>query len=200
MDEIAFWRDENSATPDEQTYKAVLPALASIPGSLLIGISSPYRRSGLLWRKYREHFGKDGDVLVIQAPTRSLNPLIDSAIIEAALVDDPAAAACEWMAEFRADIAGFLDDSSINAAVDTGRPLELPPRDSVVYQAFVDASAGRHDAFCIAIGHREDDRIIADVVLGRKPPFDPATVAGEFAALAKNYRCSGVIGDAYAGE
>ena len=53
LDELAFWRDETSATPDEQTYRAILPALASIPGSILIGISSPYRRNGLLWRKYR---------------------------------------------------------------------------------------------------------------------------------------------------
>jgi hypothetical protein len=200
LDELAFWRDETSATPDEQTYKAILPALASIPGSILIGISSPYRRNGLLWRKYREHFGKDGDVLVIQAPTRTLNPLIDPAIIEAALVDDPAAAACEWLAQFRDDIAGFLDEPSIDAAVDMSRPLELPPREGVAYLAFVDASAGRHDAFCIGIAPRDGDTIIADVIRGRKPPFDPATVAGEFAALAKEYRCTKVTGDNYSGE
>lgn len=200
LDECAFWRDDSSATPDEQTYKAILPALASLPGSILIGISSPYRRNGLLWRKYREHFGRDGDVLVIQAPTRTLNPLIDPAIIEAALVDDPAAAACEWLAQFRDDIAGFLDEPSIDAAVDAGRPLELPPREGIAYQVFVDASAGRHDAFCIGIAHREGETIIADVIRGRKPPFDPATVAGEFAALAREYRCSEVTGDNYSGE
>jgi hypothetical protein len=200
LDECAFWRDDSSATPDEQTYKAIMPALASLPGSILIGISSPYRRNGLLWRKYREHFGKDGDVLVIQAPTRTLNPLIDPAIIEAALVDDPAAAACEWLAQFRDDIAGFLDEPAIEAAIDDSRPLELPPREGIAYHAFVDASAGRHDAFCIGIAHREGDRIIADVIRGRKPPFDPATVAGEFAALAKEYRCTKVTGDNYSGE
>ena len=179
LDELAFWRDETSATPDEQTYRAILPALASIPGSILIGISSPYRRNGLLWRKYREHFGKNGDVLVIQAPTRTLNPLIDPAIIEAAIEDDPAAAACERLAQFRDDIAGFLDEPAIDAAVDASRPLELPPRDGIVYQTFVDASAGRHDAFCIGIAHREGETIVADVIRGRKPPFDPATVAGK---------------------
>jgi len=200
LDETAFWRDETSATPDEETYKAILPALASIPGSILIGISSPYRRNGLLWRKYREHFGKNGDVLVIQAPTRTLNPLIDPAIIEAALADDPVSAACEWLAQFRDDIAGFLDEASIEAAIDASRPLELPPREGISYQAFVDASAGRHDAFCIGIAHREGETIVADVIRGRKPPFDPAIVAGEFAALAKEYRCGKVIGDNFSGE
>ena len=73
----------------------------------------------------------------------------------------------------------FLTRPAIDAAVDASRPLELPPRDGIVYQAFVDASAGRHDAFCIGIAHREGETIVADVIRGRKPPFDPATVAGE---------------------
>ena len=132
--------------------------------------------------------------------TRTLNPLIDPAIIEAAIEDDPAAAACERLAQFRDDIAGFLDEPAIDAAVDASRPLELPPRDGIVYQTFVDASAGRHDAFCIGIAHREGETIVADVIRGRKPPFDPATVAGEFAALARQYHCSKVVGDNYSGE
>jgi hypothetical protein len=73
-------------------------------------------------------------------------------------------------------------------------------REGIAYQVFVDASAGRHDAFCIGIAHREGETIIADVIRGRKPPFDPATVAGEFAALAREYRCSEVTGDNYSGE
>jgi hypothetical protein len=93
-----------------------------------------------------------------------------------------------------------LDDASIDAAIDYGRPLELPPRDGLIYRAFADASAGRHDAFCFGIGHREGDRIVADVIRGRRPPFDPATVAAEYAALAKEYRCGKIVGDAYAGE
>ena len=80
------------------------------------------------------------------------------------------------------------------------RPLELPPRKGIQYRAFVDASAGRHDAFCIGIAHREKDRYIVDVVRGRHPPFDPSTVAAEFAALAKDYGCNEVCGDNFSGE
>ena len=69
FDEVAFWRDETSSKPDEETLKAIMPALASIPGSIVIGISSPYRKSGLLYKKYKQHFGRNGDVLVIKAPT-----------------------------------------------------------------------------------------------------------------------------------
>src|SRR2546423_837379 len=63
FDEVAFWRDETSATPDVEVYRAVKPALDA-SGGMLIGISSPYRRTGLLAARHRDHFGKDSDVLV----------------------------------------------------------------------------------------------------------------------------------------
>ena len=68
FDECAFWKDETSVKPDVETYRAVKPSLATLPGSMLVAISSPYRKSGLLYDKWRAHFGKDSDdVLVIQA-------------------------------------------------------------------------------------------------------------------------------------
>jgi hypothetical protein len=74
LDQVAFFRDENSASPDVELYNAIRPALASLPGSRIIGISSPYRKSGLLWNKYKKYFGQDDDdVLVMQAATRVLN-------------------------------------------------------------------------------------------------------------------------------
>jgi hypothetical protein len=47
FDETAFWRDESTATLDTEVYTAVLPALATT-GGMLIGISTPYRKIGLL--------------------------------------------------------------------------------------------------------------------------------------------------------
>lgn len=41
---------------------------------------------------------------------------------------------------------------------------------------------------------------IADGVWGRKPPFDPISVAKDLAAMPKSYRCAKIVGDAYAGE
>jgi hypothetical protein len=147
FDECAFWRDETTAQPDVETYRAVLPALATVCG-LLIAISSAYRRVGLLYTKHRDYFGQDNnDVLVVQGGTETFNPTIDRAVIEGARRDDPTAALSEWDAEFRGDLSAFLDD----AAIHRGRPMELPPRRDVRYHAFVDASAGRHYAFAICI-------------------------------------------------
>jgi hypothetical protein len=112
--------------------------------------------------------------------------------------------ASEYGGVFRSDLQSFLDDASIDAAIDIGRPAELPPQDKVQYFAFVDSSAGIHDAFTIGICHLEPvsptlQRIVADVIRGTRPPFDPATVAAEYAKLAADYGCSTVTGDAFAG-
>ena len=110
FDECAFWKDETSVKPDVETYRAVKPSLATLPGSMLVAISSPYRKSGLLYDKWRAHFGKDSDdVLVIQATSRQLNPTLDASLVEQALEDDPAAARSEWLGEWRNDLASFID-------------------------------------------------------------------------------------------
>jgi hypothetical protein len=142
--------------------------------------------------------------LVIKAPTTTLNPTIDPAIIERARADDPTAAASEWDAEFRTDISALLTDDVIDRAVDQNRPMEFGPRRDRKYFCFVDASGGMHDAFTCCVGHVEgdgDDSVfVADVVRGRPAPFDPASMAREYADLARRYGCSEVTGDAYAGE
>ena len=107
MDEVSYWRNELTVSPDVEVYRAAKPALATTPGTLMIGISSPYRRAGLLWRKFKKHWGQAGDVLVVRAPTRVLNPLIDEQLIAEALEDDPEAAKAEWEATFRTDIDDF---------------------------------------------------------------------------------------------
>lgn len=204
FDEVAYWRDESSAIPDIETYRAVLPSLATTNG-ILIGISSPYRKIGLLYQKYRDHFGVDGDeVLVVQGPTKLFNPTISDQVIAAQMRDDPTSASSEWEAEFRTDISTFLDDELIDAAIEHGRPLELPPRPHpAFYRAFTDASGGTgRDSYTLAIAHKEAERYVIDLVRGTRPgqKFDPQQVTKEYAELLKQYRVSGVTGDAYAAQ
>jgi Terminase large subunit, T4likevirus-type, N-terminal len=169
FDEVAFWRDETSATPDLETYRAVLPSLATTNG-MLIGISSPYRKLGLLHQKYRDHFGVDGEVLVVQGATKVFNPTLSDSVIETQRQADPTGAAAEWDAEFRTDISTFLDDELIDAAIEHGRPLELPPRPyPAFYRAFTDASGGTgRDAYTVSIAHMEAERYVIDVVRGTR--------------------------------
>jgi hypothetical protein len=200
LDECAFWRSEDSANPDLEVYNALRPGLASLPGSMLIGISSPYGRSGLLYKKFKDHYGKNSaDVLVIKAPTRVLNPTIDQAIIDEAMIDDPAAARAEWMAEFRDDVQGFLTREVIDAAVVSGR-FELPRMNGVSYVGFVDPSGGSADSMTLGIAHKEGERVIVDCLRERRPPFSPDDVVLEFAGALQSYGVHTVRGDRYAGE
>ncbi|WP_298106321.1 hypothetical protein [Bradyrhizobium sp.] len=196
LDELAYWRDENSAKPDEELYKAITPALATLDG-MIVGISSPYRKAGLLYNKFKRHFGQDGDVLVIQASTRQLNPTIDQSIIDRAMAEDPAAARAEWMGEFRDDIGGWLPLEVIESSVDQGVAAR-PPHPALTYRSFTDASGGRGDSFTCAIAHDFQGIAVLDCVVEIPPPFNPMEAIAQVAAVLREYGVTETEGDAYA--
>ena len=135
-DEISFWPSDDGANPATEVLRAVRPALATIPDSLLLCISSPYSRSGPLYQAHRDHFGKDDSgVLVWQAPTLTMNPSLAHGLVDRALEADPQAARAEWLAEFRDDISSFLDIETIEGLVIPGRP-GLAPVPGMNYRAF----------------------------------------------------------------
>jgi hypothetical protein len=162
-DEVAFWRADDGANPATEVLRALRPRLATIPDSLLLGISSPYARSGPLWQAFSEFYGKDdADVLCWKAPTRLMNPTISQALIDRDMALDPEAARSEWEAEFRSDLASFLDPEAIEAVTVQGR-YELPPMKNVRYEAFIDPSGGRKDAATLALAHAEGNLVVLDV-------------------------------------
>ena len=196
LDECAFYRSDTTANPDVETYRALVPGLATT-GGLLIGISSPHARSGLLYEKWKKHFGKDGDILVVQGGTPQFNPTIDPRVIADAEADDPDAAKAEWHGQFREDVEGFVSRDVIEA-VTRPSPLELPYDRAHRYFAFTDPSGGSKDEFCIAIGHVEDQRTTVDLVRGLHGT--PAQIVAEYADLLREYRISEVTGDKYGGS
>jgi hypothetical protein len=151
LDELAFWRSDESAEPDIEVVRALRPAMATVPGAMLLGISSPYSRRGVLWNAYRQHFGEDSDVLVWQASTESMNPNVDERVIAEAYRDDPVAATAEYGAEFRSDIDSYVTREAVEAVVVPGR-RELPPVPNVRYRAFVDPSGGSQDSMTLRGG------------------------------------------------
>ena len=165
------------------------------------GCRTPYRKVGLLHQKWRDHYGHDDDdVLVLQGASSTFNPLLTSEVIAAQRAADPEGALAELDAEFRTDISSFIDEATIEAAVNYGRPIELPPQPHIFYKAFVDASGGRHDHYTLAIGHREAERIVIDVCRGVAPPFNPQEATEQHAKLVKEYCCGNVTGDNFAQE
>lgn len=154
--------------------------MAQFPNSMLLVASSPYAKRGALYDAHREHFGKDGDpVLVWQAPTRTMNPTIAQALIDEAMAKDPASAAAEWLGQFRNDIESFISREAVEACISEGI-RERAPEQSINYSAFVDPAGGSgKDSFTLAIAHKDKTTSmgVLDCIREMKPPFSPEQVA-----------------------
>ncbi len=199
LDELAFWSSEDSANPDVEVLAAIRPSMLTIPNSMLLAASSPYSRKGVLWDAHKKHFGKEGNTLVWQASTATMNPAVDAQVIADAYEADPANAAAEFGGEFRNDIESYVSREAIEAVVSVG-VIERAPVHRIRYSGFVDPSGGSADSFTLAIAHLSDDKIgVLDVLRERKPPFSPEDVIAEFAAILKSYGISKITSDRYAG-
>ena len=206
VEEAAFLPTDASANPDLELLRAVRPALARVPGSLLAVVSSPYARRGVLWQAWQKHHGQaDGAVVLVQAATLELNPTFDKRAIETAYEDDPASAAAEYGAQFRTDVETFIDREVIDAAVVPGRH-ELARVSTCSYYAFLDFAGGSgQDSATCAIAHDEtrDGQSIAvlDAVREVRPPFSPEEVCKNFSVLlTKMYDVVTATADRFAGE
>jgi hypothetical protein len=199
-DEVAFWRTENSLNPDKEILDAARPSLATTGGPLIV-ISSPYGKRGELWNAFRRDFGPEGDplILIARAPSWAVNPTLPMRVVERAYERDPMAARAEYDAEFRTDVAAFLDLAIVEAAVDHGvtvRPLVRGVR----YRSGCDPSGGARDSFTLAIAHDEDGVAILDCLYEIKPPFNPTAAVADMAGVLKGYGLTRTVGDKYAAE
>jgi hypothetical protein len=199
LDEVAFWRDETSVSPDLEVYRALKPGLLTLPGSMAIGIGSPYRKSGLLHDRFKACYGVDDPrTLYVKGSSELFNPTVDPEEIADEYAKDPASARAEYGGEFRDDIASFIDVEMIEACTDRGVTVR-PPRAGVRYVAFVDAASGTgQDAFAVGIAHRDKEEIVLDLAHEVKPPFSPSHAIAEVCGLLAGYHITSVTGDKWA--
>jgi hypothetical protein len=202
-DELAFWAtDEGFANPDSEIIAAARPAMASVPGAMLLKASSPFARRGELWEDYRLYYGKDdAATLVWQATTKDMNPTVPEAFLAKEFEKDPARASSEYSALFRSDIENFVSSDAVAACVVPGR-YELPPQDNAVHVAFLDAAGGSGaDSMALCLAHRDGERVVIDALREARPPFSPENiVATVFAPLLKSYRLTTATADRFAGQ
>jgi hypothetical protein len=150
---------------------------------------------------FNRHFGPKGDplIMVAKGASRDFNPTLPQSVVDRAMERDPAAAAAEYLGEFRRDIEDFVGLEAVRACIAPDvreRGAERQWR----YYGFCDPSGGSSDSMSLAIAHREGDTAILDLIRERRPPFSPEATVAEFAAELKRYRISTVVGDKYAGE
>lgn len=203
-DEVAFWRDENSANPDVEIINAIRPGMASIPNPLLLLITTLHGRSGVVWDMDRKYFGvEDERVLVIRADSLSLNPTLPAALVDRAFEEDEAVAWSEYGRDgeirFRSDVENFVPFEVIAAAVDPGcweRGYVAGKR----YVGFADPAGGSGaDSMVLTIAHGEGNVAVLDLIREVRPPFSPEAVCQDFAETLREYSIHKISGDAYAG-
>lgn len=197
LDEIAFFYADG-ANPDKEIISAIRPSLATLNGKL-IALSSPYAKRGVLWENYKRYFGENGKILIAKAPSLTMNPTLPKSVVEQAMKEDAASAKAEYLAEFRGDIETYISVEVVDRCT-RPFPKQNAPKNKHRYHAFVDPSGGSADAFTVAIGHKELDKVIVDAIFVHKAPFSPELVTQIICEQLKPYRIKRVEGDAYAGH
>ena len=192
-------------SPDFETYRAILPGMATLSDSMLIGISSPYRKSALLFDKFKKHYGTDdAEVLVIKAPSIALNPTLDQRIIDQALLDDPAAAAAEWLGEFRDDLSDFITLAALDRCTPSGNvPLSPAAIRNMNPVAATDVAGGSGtDSFATAVAYWDPAKELAVLAALKETPgpCSPETAIADHADFLRQFGVTTVVGDRYAGN
>ena len=80
---------KSSANADTEILNACVQVFATTGGPLIIA-SSPYAKRGVLWAAHKQHYGKDGDPLILVAKVKSeyFNPSLPQSVVDRALEHD----------------------------------------------------------------------------------------------------------------
>lgn len=201
-DESAFWLSEDrSSNPDKEIVNAIKPMLLTTGGPLLLA-SSAYRKAGILFDAWRRDYGPSGDprTLVALGTSMDFNPSLPQAEIDRELEKDYEAAAAEYLSKWRSDLENFISRELVEKCVDAG-VHERPFQARYEYRAFCDVAGGSgSDSYTLAIGHKENQRVLIDAIRETRPPFSPKDITAEYAGLLAKYRIRTVTGDRYGGD
>ena len=211
MDEIAHWNTAPTAGwTDKDLVTALRPAMVSIPDAVMVAVSSPWRRAGMLHDIYDGSWASPAERIVWHGNTRSMNPTISQERIDEDIRLYPALAA-EYAADFFVSGDTWLPPYVLAPEKVATWPADRPPLDdyqrrkrSIRYVAFADTAGGGQggDAAALAIAHRETvdgvDRLMLDATRRVTAPFVPSNATLQFAELLKRYGVQNVTADNYA--
>lgn len=213
FDEVGVWYQESdSANPDYEIYRAIKPAQIQFPNRLMVGISSPYNKSGLLYKYYEA--GTDGknapfsdrkqfrNIIVIHSPTASMgNKLVTKESLEEERDRDAKAFERECLAVFQDSISGFLDGKLLREAISMNVLEREPLPDRYSYVASIDP-AFKHDAFGFTVFHLDEDgNVVQDCVRRYKPlkgrPLNPDAIFSDIEPILRSYGIVVIYSDQY---
>jgi hypothetical protein len=204
VDEVAFFglTEESKVKSDTELVRAVRPSLATTGGRLLC-VGTPFKEAGYCWQTWKRAYGHDEcEVLCWNAASTRMNPTLSVRVVERAVAEDAVAANVEYCVSpglFRSDVDEYVSRQLVESLVILNRQ-ELPPRQGISYAAFADLSGGRGDDAALAIGHKEDRRIVLDSLQRFRAPHNPYEVTARMTDTVRRYWCDRLIGDAYSAE
>lgn len=203
-DEIAHWEtSEDAADPDVSVLDALRPAMATIDNAMLLCASSPYAKKGALWQAFDEHYGEESDVLVWKADTRTMNPTITEAFVAKQYRKDKAWADAEYGANFRNDIAAFVDPAVVERCLHKDGLKQVPAKMGNYYWAFFNAAGGSGgDSATGAVCHQDarTRSIMIDAVFEAAPPFSPEQAISDCVTFFKPYGIRNIHLDRWGGD
>jgi hypothetical protein len=165
--------------------------------------ASLYASRGMLFETWEREYGRDdSDILVTQAPTRTMNPTIPQRLVDRALEEDAASAAAEWLGTWRSDLESLFTREGLAGVTVRGR-FGLAPMTGVVYIDGLDVAGGSGtDSAAHVIAHRDPvtGRIVVDFIDEVKPPFSPEAIVERFARDMKRYGVTATFADRYAAQ
>jgi len=207
LDEVAYWwSDTTNANPDVEIVRALRPGLGKVPGSKLLAATTRWIEEGAAYEIHKRHYANETSqhILVVDAPTRVLNPSFDAATIAIAQEEDAESAASEYGQSWRVAGGTLVHAAAYDQCVDTGvfERTPEPPLGDAYFVGAVDLSGGMgQDSASLCIGHIEEaegpDVFTQDLLVEAEPPFDPATMVAEFAGHCARFGISEVIGDQF---
>ncbi len=208
LDECAFYDlDENAAVSDKDIVRAVQPALAQFGNmGLLILLSSPSIRQGVLWENYEKRLSPIKNKLVLKAASWMWNEMITSEKYREFEAADPDSFEHEYRGNFVDSISIFIRPDCIDQCVKE-KVYEIEPskeiKDLVVIGA-IDA-AFKKDKFAFSIiGMSEDGRVkhfVMKTWAGTKEkPVSSMDIAEEIAPYYRKFGLSGIFADQYSFE
>ncbi len=202
-EEPAFWRSEEDGVtnPAEEILAAVRPALLQFPRGRMLLITSPWSKSGPVWRAFAERLERE-DPLVMRMTSQQGNPTLSAELLEAERQRDPERFEREINATFLDAASALLPGDALDACVARER-WENPPKPGAAYVAGIDV-AFRSDWFGFALSHAEGERVIVDLTRSWKPKpgkaIQFASTMDAIVEVCQHYGCVRAYSDQVANE
>jgi hypothetical protein len=201
-DELAFWFDDaTGANPASEVLRAIRPGMANFPNAKLVKVTSPFAKQGVVWEDYSKRAERP-EMLVWRLDTRTMNPAIDAAFLNAEEKRDPESFEREYNAAFYESTSAFLPAAAIEACIKAGR-VELPPQEGTFYTAALDA-AFKGDFFAFSIVHRAGEKVVEDFIRSwrgsKMHPVNLSQVLAEVTETLRRYGVTAVHGDSFCAE